>query len=220
SFLRHLESEGIPICKQMLEIRPLKIGQPLPRDLSILQIKLLLNTIQDNKMDRAWFLLMLHSGLRTCEVRNLKIDDVDLSQRTVYIRETKNQNEHVTYLSPPTVEAIQAYFFERGSSSYYLFTQHQKQLSKRYCQSRLRTIGKQVGIKITPHRLRHNCSTLLLNAGMSIFALQSLLGHRYVETTLNYARLYDETLAKQFVEAQGRTTQSMLHLRNNFQDAK
>jgi len=49
-------------------------------------------------------------------------------------------------------------------------------------------------------------ATLLLNAGMSIFALQSLLGHRYVETTLNYARLYDETMAMQFlnVRAPGR----------------
>jgi len=44
-------------------------------------------------------------------------------------------------------------------------------------------------------------ATLLLNAGMSIIALQSLLGHRHVETTLNYARLYDETVAEQFLEA-------------------
>ena len=36
---------------------------------------------------------------------------------------------------------------------------------------------------------------------MSIFALQSLLGHIYVETTLNYARLYDDNAAKQFLEA-------------------
>ena len=108
SFLCYLQSEGQTICERMLEVRPLKTGQPLPRDLSTTQIKSLLNVIQ-NVMDRAWFLLMLHSGLRTCEIRSLRVSDVDLSQRTIHIRESKNQRERVVFLSLPTVEAIQAY---------------------------------------------------------------------------------------------------------------
>ena len=200
SFLCYLQSDGQQICERMLEVRPLKTGQPLPRDLSTSQVKSLLNAIQ-NYMDRAWFLLMLHSGLRTCEVRALRLSDVDLSQRTIHIREAKNQRERVVYLSPPTVEAIQAHLAHRDDSSDYLFTRHRKPLSSRYCQSRLTTLGKKVNIHVTPHQLRHTCATLLLNAGMSVFALQSLLGHRYVETTLNYARLYDETVARQVLNA-------------------
>jgi site-specific recombinase XerD len=200
SFLKYLQSEERKICERMLEVRPLKTGQPLPRDLPIEQVKSLL-TVIDNDLDRAWFLLMLHSGLRTCEVRALKLSDVDLSQRTIHIRESKNQRERVAYLSPPTVEAIQAYLTHRDNSSEYLFTCHHKTLSSRYCQSRLTTLGKKVNIHVTPHQLRHTCATLLLNAGMSIFALQALLGHRHIETTLNYARLYDETVAEQFLKA-------------------
>ena len=200
SFLRYLQSEGQEICERMLEVRPLKTGQPLPRDLPIEQVKSLLDAIQDD-MDRAWFLLMLHSGLRTCEIRALRLSDVDLCQRSIYIRETKNQRERVVFLSPPTVETIQAYLTHRDNSTDNLFTRHHKPLSSRYCQSRLTTLGKKVNIHVTPHQLRHTCATLLLNAGMSIFALQSLLGHRHVDTTLNYARLYDETVAKQFLDA-------------------
>jgi integrase/recombinase XerD len=200
SFLRYLQSEGQEICERMLEIRPLKTGQPLPRDLPIVQIKILFTAI-DNDMDRAWFLLMLHSGLRTCEVRALRLGDVDLSQRTIHIRETKNQRERVAYLSPPTVDAIQTYLANRKDTSEYLFTRHYKPLSSRYCQSRLKTLGERVNVTVTPHQLRHTCATMLLNAGMSIFALQSLLGHRHVDTTLNYARLYDETVANQFLNA-------------------
>jgi len=81
------------------------------------------------------------------------------------------------------------------------YSPYHKPLSKRYCQSRLKTIGKQVNINVTPHQLRHTGATLLLNAGMSIFALQSLLGHRHIETTLNYVRLYDETVVGQFLNA-------------------
>jgi site-specific recombinase XerD len=198
-FLRYLQSEEKPICERMREVRPLKIGQPLPRDLSVSQVKLLLNAIQ-NDIYRAWIVLMLHSGLRTCEVRNLKIDDIYLLQRTVSIRKTKNQRQRVVYLSQPAVEALQAYLLKRDNSNDYIFTRHHTQLSKRYCQSRLRTLGKKISIKVTPHQLRHTCGIFLLNVGISIFALQSLLRHRYVETTLNYARLYDETIAKQFLE--------------------
>ena len=198
SFLRYLQSEGEEICERMLEVRPLKTGQLLPRDLPIEQVKTLLNVIQ-NDMDRAWFLLMLHSGLRTCEIRALRFSDVDLSQHTIHIRETKNQRERVVFLSPPTVTAIQTYLAHRNDSADYLFTRHHKPLSNRYCQSRLKTLGKKVNVTVMPHQLRHTCATMLLNAGMSIFALQSLLGHRYVETTLNYARLYDETVARQLL---------------------
>jgi site-specific recombinase XerD len=198
SFLRYLQREGQTICERMLEVRPLKTGQALPRDLSMEQVKSLLNAIHNN-MDRAWFLLMLHSGLRTCEVRALRLNEVDLSQRTIHIRETKNQRERVVFLSLPAVDAIQAHLAHRNDSTDYLFIRHHSPLSNRYCQSRLRTLGRKVNIHVTPHQLRHTCATLLLNAGMSIFALQSLLGHRHVDTTLNYARLYDETVAKQLL---------------------
>jgi site-specific recombinase XerD len=199
SFLCYLQGAGKPVCEQMLEVRPLRTGQPLPRDLSVTQAKTLLNAIQDD-MDRAWILLMLHSGLRTCEVRNLKNSDIDFSRRIVMVREAKNRRDRIVYLSQSTVEAIQTYLVQQRNPADYLFLWHHKQLSKRYCQSRLRTIGKKVNIKVAPHQLRHTCGTLLLNAGVSIFALQSLLGHRYVETTLNYARLQDETVVKQFLE--------------------
>jgi len=206
SFLRYLQSEGKEICERMLEVRPLKTGQPLPRDLSNEQVKSLLKVIQSD-MDRAWFLLMLHSGLRTCEIRDLRVRDVDLSGHSLRLQETKNQRERVVYLSSPTVEAIQEYLANRNDTSEYLFTRHHKPLSNRYCQSRLNTIGEKVNVNVTPHQLRHTCATMLLNAGMSIFALQSLLGHRHIATTLNYARLYDETVAEQFFNARapGRT---------------
>jgi len=156
SFLRYLRSGGQSICERMLEVRPLKTGQPLPRDLSIEQVKAFLNAIH-NDMDRAWFLLMLHSGLRTCEIRDLRIGDIDLSQQTIRVRETKNQRERVVYLSLPAVEAIQVHLANRKDVSEYLFTRHHKPLSKRYCQSRLKTLGKQVNVNVTPHQLRHTC---------------------------------------------------------------
>src|SRR5215208_2864009 len=74
-------------------------------------------------------------------------------------------------------------------------------LSNRYCQSRLKMLGKRCGWHVTPHQLRHTCATLLLNSGMSIFGVQSILGHKYVDTTLRYARTYDITVARDYQQA-------------------
>jgi len=49
-------------------------------------------------------------------------------------------------------------------------------------------------VYVTPHMLRHSCATLLLNAGAPILTVQAILGHKHINTTLGYARLYDGTV--------------------------
>jgi hypothetical protein len=56
-------------------------------------------------------------------------------------------------------------------------------------------------VTITPHQLRHSCATLLLNAGAPILTVQTLLGHKHIDTTLTYARLYDGTVAADYYRA-------------------
>jgi integrase len=101
SFLRYLKSNGVPICETMLEVRLMKTGQPLPRDLSISEVKVLLQIIS-TPMDRTWILLMLHSGLRTCEVRSLRWRDIDLQAQTIRIHESKGLHSRMVFLSPQT----------------------------------------------------------------------------------------------------------------------
>ncbi len=57
------------------------------------------------------------------------------------------------------------------------------------------------GVKATPHQLRHSCATLLLNAGAPVLSVQMVLGHKQIDTTLGYARLYDGTLAADYYSA-------------------
>lgn len=180
----------------MLEVHLLKVGEALPKDLSMGQVKALLDATQ-NPMDQAWILLMLHCGLRTCEVRALHWEDVDLQKRILYVRESKGLQSRVVFLSQPVKEILE----ELPQNHEFVFTYRNKPLSRRYCQSRLTTIGTRCGFHITPHQLRHTCATMLLNAGMSVLGVQKLLGHKYVETTLRYARVYDVTVARDFQRA-------------------
>jgi site-specific recombinase XerD len=195
SFLMYVKDEGIPICERMLEIRPLKTTESLPCDLTLTQLNQLLK--QANSIDYAWILLMSHSGLRTCEIRDLRWKDVNLKCRTIRIEESKGLQSRVVFLSLPTLDALK----KLPKRAEYVFTYNNRHLSNRYCQSRLKTIGKRCGVKATPHQLRHTAATILLNAGMSVFCVQTILGHKYVDTTLRYARAYDVIVKKDYQQA-------------------
>jgi integrase len=158
-------------------------------------------------MDKAWFLLMLHAGLRTCEIRRLKEADIDWERRKVRIERSKGMKDRFVYLSQAACEALRAYLLLRGPltpSCELVFLYRHDPLGSRYCQQRLNTYGKRCGIRLTPHQLRHSCATLLLNAGAPILTVQALLGHRRIDTTLGYARLYDGTIAADYYLAMGK----------------
>jgi hypothetical protein len=82
-------------------------------------------------------------------------------------------------------------------------------LSKSYCSERLRTYGRRCGVKASPHQLRHSCATLLLNSGAPVLAVQAILGHKQIDTTLGYARLYDGTVAADYYVAMNRVERQL-----------
>ena len=59
--------------------------------------------------------------------------------------------------------------------------------------------GRAVGVKVSPHGLRHACATHLLKRGADIRHVQQILGHRDIQTTALYTRVAIEDL-RQAVE--------------------
>lgn len=57
----------------------------------------------------------------------------------------------------------------------------------------VKSVGRRIGIVVTPHRLRHTSATLMLNRGVSMEAVGKVLGHTDIKTTGVYARVLDET---------------------------
>ena len=214
AFLRFLADEGRPICQRTLWLDSLPTGPRLPRDVPLDQLRLLLREIEADAasdhagvrrmgiLDRAWSLLMLHCGLRTGEIRRLKLSELDLAGRRVRIEQSKGLKDRVVPLGLSAARALQAYLEVRGEASTdHVFTYRHQPLSNRYCWQRLRTYGRRCGIRATPHQFRHSCGTLLLNAGAPILTVQAVLGHKHIDTTLQYARLYDGTVAADYYQA-------------------
>ena len=103
-----------------MAVTPLDSGDPLPRDVPPGQLRQLLHQIQQDidtgvesqrqaLMDRTWVLLMLHSGLRTGEIRHLRLDNLDLARKQARIKQGKGLQDRVVFLSREGVEALQAY---------------------------------------------------------------------------------------------------------------
>ncbi len=215
-WLRFWQEQGQPICARLLLVEKLREADGLPKDVPVAQLRELLAEIEratkDERahhrrtalMDHAWFLLMLHSGLRTLEVRRLKPGDIDWHRRLVRIEQSKGLRDRIVPLSRPTLAALRGYLAVRGPAEALpeqVFTYRHRPLANYYCYHRLHTYGKRCGVCIHPHQLRHSCATLLLNAGTPILAVQAILGHTHIETTLEYARLYDGTIAADYYQA-------------------
>jgi integrase len=216
SWLHVLKDQGRPICQRMLRLRTLRIGPHIPRDVPAEQLRVLLEAIREDMrsshkynhrlglMDMAWFLLMVHSGLRTGEVRRLKMGDVDWDRRFVRIEQSKGLKDRLVPLSPAAIAALRDYLTVRGPADALpenVFIFRHAALTRSYCYQRLRTYGGRCGVRVTPHQLRHSCASLLLNSGAPVLMVKAILGHKFVDTTLRYARLYDGTVAADYYRA-------------------
>ena len=221
SFLRFLAETDHPICQRMLRVETMRQNERVPRDVPPEQLRRLLQEVERATkdpsptlrsfavMDRAWILLMLHSGLRTGEVRRLKLGDIDWERRVVRIEQSKGLKDRLVPVSQAALDALRAYFTARGRggpetddvASNLVFIHWHAGLNQIHCRSRLSWYGEQCGVKITPHQLRHSAATLLLNAGAPVLSVQMILGHKKIDTTLDYARLYDGRIASDYYGA-------------------
>jgi len=212
-FLKH---QGRPVCERFLLVEELGNSHSLPKDVPVEQLRQLLQAIQAEavsphagvrrmgRMDFAWFMLMLHSGLRTSEVRSMRFQEIDWEGRRLRIEQSKGLKDRIVFLSQQTLQAMQAYLEVCGGKdtlpdTFFIF--RHAQLTRTYCFERMRTYSSRCGIHVTPHQLRHSCATLLLNCGAPVLSVQSLLGHHWVDTTLGYVRLYDGTIAADYYQA-------------------
>jgi site-specific recombinase XerD len=157
-----------------------------------------------NPRDLAMFSLMLRCGLRIGEVAALKMQDVYLGKPPCHmIIRGKGARERTVYLSPEAERDLQAWLAQRPQvrcEHVFISYQHKK-LSTTSISVRVNHVRQRSGVDLTAHRLRHTFADRLLSAGMPITSIQKLMGHRFVETTQNYAVANDKQVEADFYAA-------------------
>jgi integrase len=139
--------------------------------------------------------LLWHCGLRVSEVHQLTVNDLDLVGHKLFVRAGKARKDRLVYLSDTAVQALQHHLTTRPDrDALHVFTRHRRPLSTRTLDRRLAVYGQQVGISVSPHRLRHTFASQMLAAGMPVTSLQRYLGHENINLTMLYAKVSDSML--------------------------
>jgi integrase/recombinase XerD len=203
-FLRYLCSQEI-LRPDILERKiRLKVPNPLPKALAPEETARLLSVI-DTTRDRALILMLLRTGMRIGELCNLRVNDVDLTERMVKIYQgEKNSVGRVLYISDDACRALSLWIQQRQQNRPYLFYGLKGPLSYSAARERFIELRDKAGLAAkgyTLHSLRHTFATDLLNAGMRLECLQQLMGHSNIEVTRIYAKLSDTSRHNEYFRA-------------------
>ena len=138
---------------------------------------------------RVLLMLIYSAGLRSSEVINLKISDIDFERCSIHIRRSKYNKDRMVPLSEYMDVGLQKYIvLERPLT--WLF--NGKTLGSPYSAKAIswvmREAVKAAGIDkdVTVHTLRHSYATHLLEDGLNIVTIKELLGHAQIATTMIY----------------------------------
>jgi len=158
--------------------------------------------VVEDPTQRAVFMICYRAGLRRSEVRDLKLDDVDLTNRMLRVYAVKTRTTRHVPISDELAQSLQACLDVRphGESDAVFITRQATPLSKstldRWFQSWMKGAGLQrKGYRL--HDLRHSAATNWVRNGLNVVELKQLLGHASLESVGRYLHhAMDETRAK------------------------
>ena len=156
--------------------------------------------------DKAIMELLYSSGLRVSELVSLRIRDVDLAQGMLRVL-GKGKKERLVPVTAQAIESIRSYLFLRAARkeplSPLFLNLKGARLTTRAIEYMLEELATEAGVfrRITPHMLRHSFASHLLENGMNIRYLQSMLGHSNLSTTEIYTHLSIQELKKVYQKA-------------------
>ncbi len=165
--------------------------------------------------DLALVALMLLNGLRSRETLDLRLEDLQLADRHIRVL-GKGNKQRLLPLPAETIEVLQNYLrLERPlTNSAALFVslkgRHRGQpmtvagLRSLFRHHRLRSEVR----RANPHRFRHTFASDMVRCGISLPALQQLMGHSHIRTTMLYFQLAPQDVWREYARA----VQNLIHL--------
>lgn len=210
SFFKHT-IYGLRAAYKVFNLKEKKIALPqikrqtdLPIILNKSEVKQLLKT--PKYLRHKLMLGFLYGcGLRSYELCNLKLHDLDFERKTVFIKHRKGSYDRYLPLSEHLIRGLKKYFSGAKPNLYVFPSQVSKTGEENPITNRaIQWLIKECRTKMkcdkafTSHTLRHAYATHLLEDGVNILAVKELLGHARIETTLIYLQVADVGSSKKF----------------------
>jgi integrase len=192
--------QGVPLTRRV---------RRLPRILTPAEVDALTTVLRTHR-DRAMVAAMVLGALRRCEVLGLRMSDVRVAERRLFIADGKGGRQRLVPVSSRFFAELAGYLeAERpraaGTDRVFVALKGPSRgnpLSIRGIDEVLAGARRRAGLAhATCHELRHTCLTRLREAGMPLEAVQAQAGHASIESTRIYLHLADDWLASQYRKA-------------------
>lgn len=190
SFCEYLETKELKI--KLVGATSVKSAQTLPKPIQTTNI---FESTKEASLEQKVIILFIYSfGVRISELASLKLEDINSQWISVIGKGSKQRQ----IPSNDTINTLIDEYIETYNPKKYLFEKKDKALSNRQLQYRMETAFKKIGIKASPHQLRHSFASDLLNDGARINDISQLLGHSSLKATGIYTKLNTNTKLKQY----------------------
>ncbi len=180
-----------------------KIKKSLPRYFSVEQSVKLLETIEGTFKERDYLILtlFLNCGLRVSELVTLNLNDIFENKIRVL---GKGNKERILYLNDACLDALHSYLPERvkphKTEGNPLFVSRQRnRISVQTIKWLVKKYIKTAGFddkEYSAHKLRHTAATLMYQNGVDIRTLQTVLGHKNLDTTMIYTHIENQQIER------------------------
>lgn len=188
SFFSWLEEEDYILKSPVRRIHKVRTGSNIKETYSDEVMELMRDNCSELR-DLAIIDMLASTGVRVGEMVLLNRTDVDFNERECIVF-GKGNKARVVYFDARTKIHLQNYLKSRSDNNLALFVSLKaphNRLQIGGVEARLRRLGKLLGIhKVHPHKFRRTLATMAIDKGMPIEQLQQLLGHKKIDTTLQY----------------------------------
>ena len=211
-FYKYSLREGRLTVDPTLDVDSPKLGRPLPKSLSELDVERLLRApdveIPLEFRDRTMLELLYACGLRVTELTSLQLVQVSLNQGVVRVF-GKGSKERLVPMGEEALSWLKRYMagprseLLKGLPSDVLFPSRRgTQMTRQTFWYRIKIYAERSAIKknLSPHTLRHAFATHLLNHGADLRVVQMLLGHSDLTTTQIYTHVAKQRMQELHAE--------------------
>ena len=189
SYFAWLEDEDYIVKSPVRRIHKVKATQTVKETYTDEELEEMRDACTEIR-DLAMIDFLSSTGVRVGELVNIDRVDINMQERSCVVL-GKGGKEREVYFDARTKIHLQNYLNTRTDNNSALFVSLLKpfeRLKISGVEIRLRELGRKTNIKkVHPHKFRRTMATKAIDKGMPIEQVQVLLGHRKIDTTLQYA---------------------------------